>query len=232
MYKILRSAQTSATVLIGEQQRDLEAEARAIELLRELFPGAGYVTSPDGTRHIPMHQVFPLAQALRDREEASRQSGYADGHRAGLAAGLAEAEAVLQRFNAAIADAIAQREQMLTDARREILELAIQISRKVTCDAIAIDQEATVTMIERIIAQLIDRSRICIKVHPDFLPIVEQHRDRFLSGSTQIKELTIQPDPRIRMGGCFIETPTGDIDARIESQLDVIADTVRSLEHA
>jgi flagellar biosynthesis/type III secretory pathway protein FliH len=51
---------------------------------------------------------------------------------------------------------------------------------------------------------------------------VEQNINRFLKGSTSIKEITIEPDLRVSYGGCFIETPTGDIDARLESQFEVI----------
>lgn len=230
MSRIIRSNQTLASILIGEQQRDLEEEGEAAAQLGQVFPKVVYVTAPDGAKLIPINQTFALVETLTARSEECRQAGYHDGYQAGLQAGLAEAQAVLQRFDRAIADALQQREQILNEARHTILELTLQISRKVTCDAVAIDQEATITMISRIIDQLIDRSRICIKVHPDFLPIVEQHRDRFLSGSTQIKELAIQGDPRVRQGGCFIETPTGDVDARIESQLDVIAETLRAAE--
>ena len=51
--------------------------------------------------------------------------------------------------------------------------------------------------------------------------------DRFLSGSTAIKDLQFEADPRVREGGCFIETPTGDIDARLESQFEVIEHVLR-----
>ena len=60
-----------------------------------------------------------------------------------------------------------------------------------------------------------------------FRSVIEQGIDRFLGGSTSIKELTVVPDPRVRFGGCFIETPTGDIDARLESQFEVIEDALR-----
>jgi flagellar biosynthesis/type III secretory pathway protein FliH len=59
---------------------------------------------------------------------------------------------------------------------------------------------------------------------------VEQNINKYLTGPALIKELTIEGDPRIKMGGCFIQTPSGDIDARLESQFDVIADVVQSSE--
>jgi flagellar biosynthesis/type III secretory pathway protein FliH len=69
-----------------------------------------------------------------------------------------------------------------------------------------------------------------ILVHPDFLPIVEQNIARYLSGRSVIKDLTVEADPRVRLGGCFIQTPSGDIDARLESQFDVIEDVISTDE--
>ena len=81
-------------------------------------------------------------------------------------------------------------------------------------------------MIGGVIDQLVDRTKLRVKVHPDHLPLVEQNMDRFLASSTVIKDLKFEADPRVRMGGCFIETPTGDIDARLSSQFEVIEDTL------
>jgi flagellar biosynthesis/type III secretory pathway protein FliH len=36
----------------------------------------------------------------------------------------------------------------------------------------------------------------------------------------------------VKYGGCFIETPTGDIDARLESQFEVISDAVLGAEES
>jgi flagellar biosynthesis/type III secretory pathway protein FliH len=80
--------------------------------------------------------------------------------------------------------------------------------------------------------QLTDRSKVTIKVHPEFLPIVEQHRDRFLQHSSSLKELRIEADPRVKLGGCLIETPGGEIDARIESQFAVIEHSLRNPDQA
>ena len=60
--------------------------------------------------------------------------------------------------------------------------------------------------------------------------IVEQNINTYLKGSTAIKELAIVPDARVRYGGCFIETPNGDIDARLESQFEILADALLANE--
>lgn len=217
-------------MFIGERQRDTLAESKAAVRLAELFPRVECVTGADDIKLIPITEVCKFEVVLNEAREEARQDGYRAGHEAGLQKGLDEARQVLSRFDLAIKDAVAQRETLLQQAKARILELVLQISRKVTFDAIEADREATVQLINGVIAQLVDRSRLKIRVHPDYLPIVEQNINHFLTGSASIKEIVFEADPRVRHGGCFIETPTGDIDARLDSQLDVIADALVQIE--
>jgi flagellar assembly protein FliH len=226
--RIIRHVVPAATVFIGERQRDALAEGKAEELFDRLFPAASLITAQDGSKMMPVQEVHKLEAQLRREQEQSRRQGYDQGHKDGLDKGLAEARKVLKDLEGAIQDAIAQRARLLEESKQKILDLVLQISKKVTFEALEIDREATVALIEGVINQLVDRSRIRIKVHPSHLPIVEQHLDRFLSGSTAIKDIKIEADPRVRLGGCFIETPTGDIDARLESQFEVVADVLHS----
>ncbi len=226
--RIIRYVTDAPAVSIGENLLDTTAEANAETRLGQLFPVVSVMTSPDGAKLIPIMEVAKIEQILKDECRKARQEGYKDGYQKGLDKGLDEARQVLKNFERAISDAVSQRAVLLEEAKEKILELVLQISRKVTFDALEINREATVEMIEVVIGNLVDRSRLRIKVHPDHLPLVEQNMDRFLSGSTSIKDLQFEADPRVRLGGCFIETPTGDIDARLESQFEVIADTLKA----
>lgn len=232
MSKIIRFTTEAPAIYIGERQRDLQSETRAEQKLAALFPKVSFVTDPDGARLIPINEVYKFEQVVERVQDESYKSGYKQGYAEGLEKGRDEARKVLSQFDQAIKDAINQREVMLQESRDKILDLVIKISRKVTFDALECDREATVTMIARIIDTLVDRSRLVIKVHPDHLAIVEQNIDRFLQNSTAIKEIRFEADSRVKFGGCFIETPTGDIDARIESQFDVISDAVLGAEQS
>ncbi len=219
---IVRHARVAPAVFIGEHQLDAQAESSAEQKLGRVFPKVQYMTSPTGAKLISVLEVDRFVEVLNTQSEAARKSGYEDGRKAGYETGMAEARRVMQQFEKAIADAVTSREKMLEESKQKILELVTKISRKVTFDAIDIDREKTAQMIAGIINTLSDRSSLRILVHPDFLPIVEQNLERYLTGSTMIKNLTIEADARVRQGGCFIQTPTGDIDARLESQFDII----------
>ena len=226
MSKIIRHTQQAPTIYIGEKHFDRNKEAAAEQKLARLLPDVEVFTDPDGAKLIPVQEVDEIDRVLQQMSEKSRKDGLRQGHSKGLEEGLDKAREVLQQLNQAIKDAVTQRESLLQEAKQKILELVIQISRKVTYDAVKADPEITLEMISGVIDGLIDRSRLKIKVHPDHLPIVEQNIDIFLKGSTTIKEIAIEPDPRVKYGGCFIETPTGDIDARLESQFEVIEEAI------
>jgi flagellar biosynthesis/type III secretory pathway protein FliH len=227
---IIRNCVDAPAISIGEKQRDVVTEARAEKRLGTLFPNVQLMTAVDGSKLIPVTEVFQIEPVLEREKLLSHQAGYRDGQADGLQKGLDEARLVLSRFDKAISDTIGQRAALFEEARSKVLELVLRISRKVTFGAVEADPETTIAMINGVIDQLIDRARLKIKVHPDHLPIVEQNIDRFLTGSTSIKEIAIEADPRVRFGGCFIETPSGDIDARLESQFEVVAETLVGAE--
>lgn len=234
MSNIIRYTRDADTIIIGERHRDTDIEQHAEQRLGVLFPAVSVLTAPDGERLIPIAEVLKIEEVYQQELVKARQSGTEEGYNKGFAEGLEkgreEARRVVGNFNQAVRDAVAQREQMLNEARQQILDMVVKVSRKVTFEAIDVDREKTAKLIAGVIDQLVDRSHLKIKVHPDHLAVVEQNIDQFLVGSTTIKELTIEADPRVRFGGCFIETPSGDIDARLESQFEVIEDAIYGVE--
>lgn len=226
MSNVLKNVVPISSVSIGDKHFDFDKEAMAEQNLAQLCPTAAVQTDPDGSKLIPIMEVFKIKESYDQANQQKYQEGFQAGHADGLKQGLAEAEKVLQNFNQAIHQAISQREAILNEARQRVLDLVIKVSRKVTFDAIEVDPERTLEMINGVIDTLVDRSSLKIKVNPDHLPIVEQNISRFLKGSTTIKEIKIEPDPRVKFGGCFIETPTGDIDARLESQFAVVEEAI------
>lgn len=224
MSKLIRAVEPAPPVHIGGDSQLFAAGLEAERLLRSTFPTMPLVNDQRGSKAIPIEEIYRIRQFVQDAAQKARLEGYQEGHKAGTAKGDAQAKKVLEQFQKAIADCIGQRETLLKDARQQILELVMQISRKVTFDAVQIDPETTLQMINGVIDTLTDKSKIKVKVHPEHLPIVQQGIEKIQGNSPMIKEIAIEADPRVQHGGCFIETPGGDIDARLESQFEVIGE--------
>ncbi len=222
--KILRNTTTGPKVYVGEKHLDLEKEKVAQNRLSSLFPTVSVITDSDGSRFIPIQQMIELETCLNEQKKESYDEGYKLGYEKGLQQGLKKAQEVLQNFENSIKAAVTQREVLLEESREKVLQLVVKICRKITYGAVEVDPEKTLHIINGVIDSLIDRSHLKIKVNPQHLTIVEQNVNAFSQGTTLIKQIEIVADQRVKYGGCFIETPTGDIDARLNSQMDVIED--------
>lgn len=230
MSKIIRNTITANKIYIGEKHLDFETEKKAEKELSQLFPVVSVLTDPDGAKLIPIQEVYKIQKIENERINQAHKNGYDQGYQKGLQEGLKEAAKVLQQLDKSIKDIIGQREALLDEARKIVLDLVMKISRKVTYDAIEIDPEVTLKIINGVVNSLIDRSTLKIKVNPKHLPIIEQNINQFLKDSTTIKQISIEPDTRVEYGGCFIETPTGDIDARLQSQFDIVENALKANE--
>ncbi len=222
MSKVIRQFDRASTVFIGDRHSDTERELAAERVLSEIFPDVDVITSAEGQKLIPFRELTKIKAALDVVMSGSWERGSREGYQRGLKEGQKEAEGVLQAFNNAVAEAISERQRLYEDAKSNILALVSKISRKVTFDAVALDPEITLKIISGVIDQLIDKSSLKIKVNPAHLPVVEQNVDKFLKTDAAIKQYQIEADSRVKYGGCLIETPAGDIDARLESQFEII----------
>jgi len=227
---IIRQSNNAPIVYVGEKHLDFERENVAENKLAELFPVVSIISDADGSKFIPIEEVFNLEKFYNDACQNSFDAGKKEGLESGLKQGLVKADVVLKKFEKAIGELINQRHQVIEESKQKLLELVLQISKKVTYEAIEVDPSTTLKMISGVVDSLLDRSKIKIHVNPDHLPIVQQNIDAYLKDSTTIKELAIVPDARIKYGGCFIETPNGDIDARLESQFEILEDSLLSNE--
>ena len=229
MSKLLHVPVRDEKVVIGEYRADIEADRLAEKKLATVYLGINVITTIEGRKMIPIQELLKIdKQLIKERQQAYNQ-GFTDGHKKGLDIGHQEARKVIDNFAGLIKDAVSQREVLYEEAHRKILELVLKIARKVTFGAAQIDPDVTAKIISGTIEKLVDKSRIKVKVRPEHLPMIEQQIENFMGESTAVKEISIEPDARVRYGGCFIETPTGDVDARVDSQLDIISEEIGNL---
>lgn len=217
-------------IYIGQEAIDHKAQHEAQQLLQSLHPDLKVMTTADGKRQISLQDILLLEESHRQEKEAAAKAAYESGQEAGYAAGMEkgreEARKVVASLSKVLSDISGQRETILREAREKIFELVLKISRRLTFTAAELDPDVTMAIINGAIDQLLDKSRLKVKVHPNHLPEVEHNIERFRGVDTKIKEFILEADPRVRVGGCFIETPAGDIDARLDSMYEVIKQSI------
>jgi flagellar assembly protein FliH len=152
----------------------------------------------------------------------------------------AEAEAILQRARqeaekararaveegraevaAVVATARARAVKQLEEDRRSLTKLAVRIAEKLLNQELALQPERVVGIVEGCLRDAMSARRIEVRVNPADLAVVEAALPR-LGTLTEAGQLVVQSDAQIRRGGCVLASELGEIDGRLEAQLDAI----------
>ncbi len=187
--------------------------------------------------------IISEAQAERERliadaHEAGFAQGRAAGHTEGKAAGLEEGraqsmaeltpalQAMSEHWGAAVETFVNARDQMLTEARTDVVRLATLIAQRVTKRIIELDPGVVAAQMGEALGLLATRTKPCISVHPDDEALAREAIPALLARLESVEHITLETDPSLVRGSCIVRTPSGgEIDASITTQLDrIVAD--------
>lgn len=183
---------------------------------------------------IPMPNVEEILKNARDEAaqiiaEAEEQSAImAEAARDRLSAEIRqelEAEMNIQinqlrdQFAATIEQVSCLSSQIIAQSETEMVEFSLEIAKKIVGREVTIDREVALTLVKISLAKLHNRTFAKVLLNPEDYAYIQAHLEKAdFHGSIELVE-----DRSISLGGCLIQTETGEIDARIESQFDEIA---------
>lgn len=111
------------------------------------------------------------------------------------------------------------REEISLRVEKDVVELALEIAKKVVGREVKFDHEIALTLIKVSLKKIHSRAVAQVHLNPEDFAYVESHRQKIdYRGSLEFIE-----DRSISSGGCLIHTETGDVDATIESQFAEIS---------
>jgi flagellar assembly protein FliH len=174
------------------------------------------------------------SQTLAIREEA-RQAGHQEGLQTGLAEGrqkghdeaLAATAAQLKELTARWSQTLDLLHQHMpehvADARLDLVKLALAIARRITRQEALRDRQIAAAIVEDALRTAGAARRVTLQVNPVEVETLEKYLPDLLAKWRSIEEVELTPDDAVTPGGCLLRFGAGQIDARIETQLDRIA---------
>lgn len=171
-----------------------------------------------------------------EREERAYQKGLAegktqglnDGEHAGFEQGTKKIEPLISSIKKALIQLNAIREETYQQIEKQVVELALAIARKVICREISTDKETVVCVAKEALAKVDDPGKINIKMNPSDLQFINETQYQLSNLIADVNNVTFEAEESVQSGGCIIETDLGEIDARIEKQLQAVEESFRS----
>ena len=136
------------------------------------------------------------------RETLSRMRGEEHKRESGFFAAIAYQMKVLQKM-----------------VERDAYRFALAVAERIIRRDVTLADDIVITQIKEAIQRIVGVESIKLRVHPSDEEIVRAHRTVFLSSLDNLRDVVIETDEGMERGGCIIESASGNVDARISTQL-------------
>lgn len=178
-------------------------------------------------KYVPETRYNHMLERSQQEKEEAYKNGYSDGFQMGTAKGQEEAARISGEFNQLITDVRNQRGEIFRQAELEIVELALAIARKIISVHAELMPDIVIDSARKAVKLLLDRTSLVVKVAPEQEMFVRENLDRLYEMDDRIQKIDIETDRRVGPGGCMLDTESGNVDARIETELQNIEDALR-----
>lgn len=156
-------------------------------------------------------------------ERDAYEKGFKAGEEAGYAFGEQKAKLVLERIKGILDELSDFREKMRDKLEPEVVDLVFEIAGKVLHAEVQTNKDVVVNIAREALKSVGNWREIIIRVNPvNYDYIMEKGKN--LVGMN--RTVNFEADESIQPGGCIIQEEYGEIDARIDEQLNEIYDEV------
>jgi flagellar biosynthesis/type III secretory pathway protein FliH len=180
--------------------------------------------------HVRVAQAQDVLERARLEADSIREAARAEGFQAGFDAGMAAANErlmpVASAFEAAMAALGEERAKQADEVERHAVDLALQIAEKALGAAIEARPEHVVDVVRGGLRRMVERDRVIVLVNPEDMELVRDAAAGLRSELGGIGALEVQAERRVGRGGAIVRTHAGEVDGRLETQLDRARETL------
>ncbi len=163
----------------------------------------------------------------RQEREELHANRYDEGLNEGLAQREAEAKAAIDCFSDLRESLISERREVLIKSELTVVDLVIAIVKRIIAVEVEKNNKILVNTIKTALNELSLYGRIEIRVHPEDLSIASRFSQHWVEKVDSESVLNVRGSNHVERGGCIIEGPVENIDARLEKQLDILQESLR-----
>jgi flagellar biosynthesis/type III secretory pathway protein FliH len=155
-------------------------------------------------------------------EHTAFQKSFSEGEKKGYEAGKEKADEIITSMQHILEEINGLRENMVANYEKEIIRLISRISEKVVYGHVAVDHEVIKRSILHAFELIPGPVDVTIAVSPKDYEYIEEIKREFFETVEGLKQVSVISDPTIARGGCKIETRSGEVDARLDSRLNAV----------
>ncbi|MBN1127460.1 MAG: hypothetical protein JXA71_00635 [Chitinispirillaceae bacterium] len=184
-------------------------------------------------------------QMAQARAAVSRayEKGLNDGMAKGYAQGLETAgndydkkiAALQERITSILQDLELEKNTLYANADRTLLTLCRIMVRKIIGIESTTGSDIIVAVLRKALSYVAEKDKLVVRVAPADFPAVSDKKEFWAPVAERLAGISLEQDERITKGGCILESGSGMVDARMETQtaaLDEVIDRAWEAVHS
>jgi flagellar assembly protein FliH len=189
----------------------------------EDFPGVSFRESRTYEEHLERSR-----QSDKERSKKTYDKGYRDGERAGITSEKKKLESLLNSLHQVLLELDGLKMEAYRNCEKEIVGLALAVAEKIIRLEVGTRREVVANVVKETLKRLLDHDNIKIRVNPSDYELLKNEVSQFSGLVENLETIIFEEDNSIDCGGCIIETNLGDIDARIEKQIQAVEEAFKA----
>lgn len=175
-----------------------------------------------------------LAEEIKeDAREAGREEGFKEGHKDGMKKAAEDCEDILaaanEKANSLMSAALEARKVYLQMAEDDITSIAMSAVEQILPQHFIDAPQIILPLVRKALMKVRDQAEVTVHVAPDayeFVLMAQAEFQHMLEGQAV---LLIQSDASLQPGDCVLETPNGNVDARLATQIELVKKAIRDV---
>ena len=173
-----------------------------------------------------------ILKQARDRalliEREAYEKGFAQGERDGLEMGEKRLEAILDTFGKILEEIGSLRRNLYQKYEGEMVQLIFALTRKILRHDLPLPEGWVKETVKAAFQYVLEPRKVIVHLNPKDYQYLLSHPEGFpfRGEGKEEDKVKVVADPSITRGGCFLETPLGDIDATLETQIGALLQSV------
>ncbi|MGE0472575.1 MAG: FliH/SctL family protein [Nitrospirales bacterium] len=183
-------------------------------------------------------KLFQMHELKSDKEKAEelpphdcselQRQAYEQGREFGQAEGRAACQAKVQEEIAHLLTLVNHLGQVrlggLEERRRDIMEIALAIAKKILIKELEIDKEVIVRQVQQVLQLVSKRALVTIRINPQDAQLLKPAQERLQMEFDDPSNVMIESQDDIERGSCIVEQAGLLFDAQISRQLETISE--------
>ncbi len=165
-----------------------------------------------------------VLERLKEVQEQAYKQAYSLGLTEGTADAFeekkAEFSAKLTSLDQALVSIEHMKENMFKQAETALVKVAYMVASRIALREISSGQEFLPQILSELVMELQTSDSITIKLNPIDFQFIEDLRKKNVKEVERLERVKLLPQDEIKVGGCFIETNYGEIDASVEQRVE------------